>query len=109
MKTQIILCYDKGESGNPLVSIKIPTNCPVCDVNIKVINRTDRVTTFAGDDWSECCHARFGHYPNVWNSQIKGYPDGLNCRKCQDHFPWAEPNQNDGTLICFSCRSMGRR
>lgn len=30
--------------------------------------------------------------------------DGLYCSCCKQFFPMAEPNQKDGTLICFSCR-----
>lgn len=30
--------------------------------------------------------------------------DGMACRVCREFFPYAEANQDDGTLICFSCR-----
>lgn len=30
--------------------------------------------------------------------------DGCNCKKCKEFYPYAEPNQDDGTLICYSCR-----
>lgn len=33
-------------------------------------------------------------------------PNGYNCTKCGDNYPYAEPNQTDGTLICYSCRSF---
>lgn len=26
------------------------------------------------------------------------------CKKCRDFYPYAVPNQVDGTLICWSCR-----
>lgn len=28
------------------------------------------------------------------------------CVSCQGHYPDSEPNQPNGTLICYSCRSM---
>lgn len=31
-------------------------------------------------------------------------PDGMFCRKCQLFYQFAEPNQEDGTLLCYSCR-----
>lgn len=31
--------------------------------------------------------------------------DGCDCVKCKEFYPFAEPNQDDGTLICFSCRN----
>lgn len=109
MKTQYILCPDNGSIGKSLVKIKIPTHCPVCNTEIKVINRENNRTTFISDLWNNCCRDRFSTYSAIWKNQIQDYPNGLNCRKCNDHFPWAEPNQPDGTLICFACRSMGRR
>jgi hypothetical protein len=30
--------------------------------------------------------------------------DGCTCKKCQEFFPYAEPNQEDGTLVCYGCR-----
>lgn len=30
--------------------------------------------------------------------------DGCFCKKCKDFFPYAEPNQEDGTLVCYACR-----
>lgn len=35
----------------------------------------------------------------------KTYPDGMFCRKCQAFYQYAEANQPDGTLLCYSCRS----
>lgn len=32
---------------------------------------------------------------------------GETCKKCNGFYPHAEPNQADGTLICFSCRKYG--
>jgi hypothetical protein len=30
--------------------------------------------------------------------------DGCTCKKCKEHYQYAEPNQDDGTLICYGCR-----
>lgn len=30
--------------------------------------------------------------------------DGMACKICHEFYSYAEPNQKDGTLICFSCR-----
>jgi hypothetical protein len=38
-------------------------------------------------------------------SKISSILDGLFCICCGDFFDMAEPNQEDGSLICFSCRS----
>lgn len=31
--------------------------------------------------------------------------DGMFCRKCQAFYKYAEANQTDGTLLCYSCRN----
>ena len=31
--------------------------------------------------------------------------NGCICKKCEEIFPFAEPNQSDGTLICYYCRN----
>lgn len=28
----------------------------------------------------------------------------LHCKKCGEPYPYAKPNQEDGTLICYFCR-----
>jgi hypothetical protein len=30
--------------------------------------------------------------------------DGMNCKLCKEWFHMAEPNQEDGTLICRTCK-----
>lgn len=32
-------------------------------------------------------------------------PDGMFCKNCQIFYHFAEPNQSDGTLLCYSCRN----
>lgn len=33
------------------------------------------------------------------------HPDGMLCTKCNSFYEFAEPNQEDGSLICYSCRN----
>jgi hypothetical protein len=33
------------------------------------------------------------------------YPDGMYCINCGEFYEYAEPNQSDGSLICYSCRN----
>lgn len=33
------------------------------------------------------------------------HPDGMVCMKCKAFYEFAEPNQEDGSLICYSCRN----
>ena len=34
----------------------------------------------------------------------KTYENGCFCVQCGELYPQAEPNQPDGTLICYSCK-----
>lgn len=34
----------------------------------------------------------------------KNNKDGCHCKKCKEYFPYAEPNQDDGSLVCYACR-----
>jgi len=36
---------------------------------------------------------------------INNRSEGMNCSKCNSFNNFAEPNQPDGTLICYSCRT----
>lgn len=36
--------------------------------------------------------------------RIYSIMEGMNCANCGEYHRWAEPNQEDGTLICYSCR-----
>lgn len=31
--------------------------------------------------------------------------DGLDCSTCKDFYQYVEPNQQDGSYICFKCRN----
>lgn len=39
-------------------------------------------------------------------TEKKNNSDGCVCKKCKNLFPFAEPNQEDGTLICYECRMI---
>ncbi len=41
----------------------------------------------------------------IENSRKRRYSDGMICNKCKEFYMFAGPNQEDGTLICYSCRS----
>lgn len=40
---------------------------------------------------------------------VKRYENGCTCVKCGELYPQAEPNQPDGTLICYSCRRFMKK
>lgn len=37
-------------------------------------------------------------------ARVNSVLDGMSCSNCEEFFQMAEPNQDDGTLICYSCR-----
>lgn len=40
----------------------------------------------------------------VENIRKRKLLDGMFCKKCQTFYDFAEANQEDGTLLCYSCR-----
>lgn len=38
------------------------------------------------------------------NRRKRRHPDGMLCQKCKLFYEFAEPNQDDGSMICYSCR-----
>ncbi len=45
----------------------------------------------------------------IWDSHIvsiqRAGVDGMFCEHCKLFIPWAQSNQPDGTLLCYSCRA----
>jgi hypothetical protein len=39
------------------------------------------------------------------NKRKRKFPDGMICRKCQAFYDFAEPNQSDGSMVCYTCRT----
>lgn len=37
-------------------------------------------------------------------ASVEARNDGMTCRICREFFPYSVANQDDGTLICYSCR-----
>jgi len=33
------------------------------------------------------------------------FKDGMICAKCKEYYPYAVPNQNDGSMVCYKCRN----
>lgn len=45
------------------------------------------------------------HILIVDKDRFDGFSDGSLCIKCKEFFPYAEPNQKDGSLVCYGCRN----
>jgi len=37
-------------------------------------------------------------------ASVERKQEGLHCKVCNEMFPYAKPNQDDGSLVCYSCR-----
>lgn len=56
-------------------------------VNIDLLSLLDRLEVF------------------IENRRNPKHPDGMFCNKCQVFYQYAESNQIDGSMICYSCRN----
>jgi hypothetical protein len=39
------------------------------------------------------------------NRRARIHPDGMYCVNCGNFYEYAEPNQIDGSMVCYSCRT----
>lgn len=119
MATQSFYIYKDGKyvNGATTIEIQIPTHCPVCNKAMSVEHSKSGNQSFFRSSLNSCCNKLYGQYYNIWAeweksktslvsgvSGSKAYPNGLNCKRCKELYPYAEPNQADGTLICFGCK-----
>ncbi len=42
---------------------------------------------------------------DVFLETKRRHPDGMFCKRCQVFYQYAESNQDDGSMICYSCRN----
>lgn len=45
-------------------------------------------------------------YPVIVKKSSKRKSNGCICDKCGELYPYAEPNQKDGSFKCWSCRNF---
>lgn len=73
----IVLNPGTGTSNSQWITVNIPSG---------------QQFTIQGIDWA------------VPVEENENKSDGCSCKKCKEFFEYAEPNQEDGTLICWACR-----
>jgi hypothetical protein len=94
----IWISIDPGNSNSKTVSIPVvtttsqPTFVPIQQTFTWVMPPV--TVTCTPDNTKEYCEEK------------KKNSDGCVCKKCKELFPYAEPNQDDGTLICYACRMV---
>lgn len=54
--------------------------------------------------WTTPADPQFSGIDLAAEPEKKKHSDGCACKKCKEYFPYAEPNQDDGSLICYACR-----
>lgn len=60
-------------------------------------------TTQINGGWFTVIPAEIEPVEKIFNK--KQNKDGCNCKKCKEKYEYAEPNQSDGSFICYSCRN----
>lgn len=80
--------------------------CYLCMVGIDLIDldamhQSVRQCREDNDSWA------IGEFDFEFVKEVAPEKKGYSCKKCKELFPFAEPNQSDGTLICYSCRKYG--
>jgi hypothetical protein len=82
-----IASLEPGDEGVDTTSHSLSWVIKQTNANIDLLTLVDRLELYIN---------------NIKNKKI---PDGMFCRKCQTFQQYAEPNQEDGSFLCYSCRS----
>lgn len=89
-----------GTGGSPVGATG--ASCTPKNGNTVVLpNGVHVLIPFNGGGW----HYNISIPTSTAKVKSKDDRDGCDCVKCKEFYPFAEPNQEDGTLICYSCRN----
>ena len=77
---------EPGDEGVDATSLFLTGLLKHTDANLDMLSLLDRLELYVN---------------NVKNKKL---PDGMYCCNCGNWYQYAEPNQPDGALICYSCR-----
>jgi len=103
------------------VKVYICNECQICKTKIIIYNKG---SSFVGGSFDHACED-FGTYLQVWQNRIKPgqtlsignindvknclvdpTKDGMKCSgSCNSWHPMAIANQDNGTFICYGCRT----
>lgn len=89
---EIISAYDEGYMIYIPNSLFIKSYIEILDSNYKKYNLDKK---FVG---SAACYVSSEKIVSIYSKV-----DGMHCSVCKDFIQMAEPNQEDGGLICWSC------
>lgn len=78
---------EPGDDGVDATSLFFSWLIKQTDANVDLVSLLDRLEFF------------------VSSIKNKKYPDGMFCSKCKSWYQYSEPNQTDGSLLCYSCRN----
>ncbi len=78
---------EHGDDGVDATSLSLTSVIKHTEANLDLLQLLDRLELY------------------VLNVKNRKLPDGMYCRNCRTWYQFAEPNQVDGTLICYSCRN----
>lgn len=90
----------------------VPVNSQTTSTGITIPTRTSpgNTTTMTGP-WvnvpvSKGYLNNSGHLPVIdLDIDVVDDRDGLTCKRCKEFYPYSISNQDDGTLICWSCKN----
>ncbi len=107
MNTISFCCFPQGNHNSFPVVIQIPNVC--CGIEIKI-----SPMLYGADVLTSFCKAHMLSYKDIWQNfavrksgMLYGVTNqfGINCNLCNTRNDQAEPNQEDGSYICFGCRN----
>lgn len=98
-----------GPTGLPIPNCTVGggtgASCNTGSNNVALPNGTIVTIPYSSNGWYYNITIPPMPKEEITKAKPKDGRDGCDCIKCKEFYPFAEPNQKDGTLICFSCRN----
>jgi hypothetical protein len=91
--------------ANPSVTPPTTTANQPCNPPSNPLNNPVTANPFV-ISWVYNVPTNFGQIELDLPKEKEKVSDGCSCKKCGELYPYAEPNQPDGSLVCYSCRMI---
>lgn len=108
-KERVTRAFERGFRAKRMKKVTISiNNKPISTISVDEEAMLDGMLVESDRDaLDEMVREMDAAIEEIMAKRKKKEKDGEDCVKCGTFYPQAEPNQPNGTLICYSCRSFG--
>lgn len=98
--------YDRAEVFQVIATDYYGTYVYIPDhIFVAETHKIDEITADSLNIRSPFIGERMAYLENSQIAKVVSTLDGCLCTRCNEFFPQASPNQEDGTMLCFLCKT----